>query len=536
MKAMVSLAAAAATRGTRGSWMFCLGGSTKLHGHARCRFPLSYHNDAARSAAQTSQRRRFDASAQLLLSPVSSLIPHPNRGHAVSSSSSFYFCFATTAAKEFSTDSITNNKHQNDPPSNGEEAFQRYMDLCESLQEIRREKERIKSEEMYQAWQKASSASNDGGGSSPAQQPSDNENKTNKQNKKKKNVAAGVAVVQTLAKQTRQETQQQQRQDQGEAELQAQATKVLQMAALDFDHPDALVIMGNDLVERVQQEEKYQEASPRRLLLKQALDLYQRAGELGLDEGWYNQGQLLWTGYPDQTTTNHELLHDENKSFPILLPADRDAAMKCFWKAIDLGDADAMYFVGAQLLSSDDDHGDASTLDEQTVADLKKGLELIQQAGTMGHSGALYYLALLHLSGHQALSIPACSPDQFVERLDAAVAAAGSNADAIFTRGHCYYHGENGYAQDYRKAVEDFLKAADGGNAEAAVSAAAMIITGRKGVPRDQQKAFELYQHAGELGNVEGWRNVVACYARGEGVPKSLEMAEYIAKTMLRDN
>lgn len=535
---MVSLVAAA-TRGTRRSWAFRLRATTRL-GHERCLLTLTYHEAADTAAAAYCSQRRFGGAAAASVSPLqspASLIPHHNRRSLGVSSHHFY---STTTTTRFSTDSNINNNGHEDAPTNGPEAFQRYMDLCESLQEIRREKEKLKSEKMYQAWQKASSK--DESGSSP-QHPE----KEEKKQKKKKSVAAGVAVVQTLAKQTRQERQQQQRQGQEEAELQAQATRMLQTAALEFDHPEAALVLGNQLVERVQQQQQQEEAEENNhgytskkddgdeplpiRLLKQALDLYQRAGELGLEEGWYNRGQLLWTGYPDQTSNHEELVEDD--AFPIFLPADHDAAMTCFWKAIDLGDADAMYFVGAKLLSSDDD--DVSTLDEQHVADLAIGHELLERAGGMDHPGALYYLALFHLNGHQALSVPACSPEQFVERLDAAVAAG--NADAFFLRGHCFYHGENGYTQDYRKAVEDFLKATDGGNADAAVSAAAMLHSGGFfGVPKNQSKAFELYQYAGELGNLEGWRNVVSCYARGEGVPRSLELADYIAKTMLRDD
>ena len=52
-------------------------------------------------------------------------------------------------------------------------------------------------------------------------------------------------------------------------------------------------------------------------------------------------------------------------------------------------------------------------------------------------------------------------------------------------------------------------------------------------VARDRPRAFQLYQEAGELGSKEGWRNVVSCYASGEGVPKCVQTAKHIAKTML---
>jgi TPR repeat protein len=89
-----------------------------------------------------------------------------------------------------------------------------------------------------------------------------------------------------------------------------------------------------------------------------------------------------------------------------------------------------------------------------------------------------------------------------------------------------------------RTALQDFLADAEGGHADAAVSAGATMLYWGFGqiVPRNQERAFQLYQEAGELGSKEGWRNVVACYARGEGVPQSSASAKYIAKTMLSND
>lgn len=67
------------------------------------------------------------------------------------------------------------------------------------------------------------------------------------------------------------------------------------------------------------------------------------------------------------------------------------------------------------------------------------------------------------------------------------------------------------------------------------LSIAGAVLFHGAGVPEDKRKAFELYQAAGEMGSIEGWRNVVACYVRGEGVPQSIETAKYIASVMLHD-
>jgi TPR repeat protein len=142
-------------------------------------------------------------------------------------------------------------------------------------------------------------------------------------------------------------------------------------------------------------------------------------------------------------------------------------------------------------------------------------------------------LALLHLNGEPHIGLEPCSLQEFVERLDKA--ADAGNVDARFVRGHSYYHGTEGYPQNFSKALDDFLKAADEGHADAAVSAGAMFHNG-VGAPADQTKAFELYQLAGELGSEEGWANVVDCWRQGLGVPKSEDTAKYIEDTMLKKN
>jgi len=364
----------------------------------------------------------------------------------------------------------------------GEHLYQQYFETRAELENLVAEKEKQKSKEMFKAWQRS-------------------------EERAKNPKTTGVAVVKTLVKQTRKQTKAAREEQES---LERQAQELLEQAALELKYPQALVQLGNQTLLKVP------DSSNKKESLDRVMDLYRQAGECGAAEGWYNSGNLLWTGYKD--------VNDEN-----LLPADQDASMEIFHKAIDLGDPDAMYFVGVQRLSVVD--ADEECTDQHQLEALRAGLELIEQAGGLGHGGALYYLALFYLNGHHSLDIAACSPREFVKRLDKAVDAG--NSDALFLRGHSYYHGENGYSHNYRFALEDFLKAADEGHADAAVSAGAMLHQGHPGIHRDQEKAFELYQHAGELGSIEGWRNVVACYATGEGVPQSKEIAKYIAETML---
>ena len=193
--------------------------------------------------------------------------------------------------------------------------------------------------------------------------------------------------------------------------------------------------------------------------------------------------------------------------------------MEAFKRAVDLGDADAMYFVGAQYLSQQKDDA---------------GYQLLYRAAhEHNHGPALHHLALLSLQSEEK--------DEFRRLLTKA--AETGNPDSLFLQGYCFYHGEDGYEVDVKAALNNFLAAAENfDHVEAMVSAGAILHQGVYSpqgvaiVERDQRRAFELYQQAGELGSIEGWRNVVACYAMGEGVKKDVDMAKHIAKTMLKDN
>jgi TPR repeat protein len=376
----------------------------------------------------------------------------------------------------------------------GDALYLQYLETQQRLKDLLIEQERIKSEKMYQAW---NAKRND----------DDDEHRA-------KDISQGVAVVRTLAKESKKASAG------GVTDpctaLQKEMEDLLVRAA-NANHPHAVVALGNYHLE----EGKYHDA----------LDIYKKAGEeLNIPEGWFNYGHCLWTGLGD----------DSDRSSTTVIPADQERAMQAFYKAVEAGDIDSMYFVGVHMLGRNegDNHDDnsnntASPLDPSSLGELQTGLRYIQQAADAGHGGALHYLAVLHLNGHAALAIPACSPEDFVLRLDRAV-EHDSSGDALFLRGSCYWHGDSGYELDHVKGLDDFLKAADLDHVDAAVSAGAVLHQGLGIViDQDQRRAFQLYQHAGALGSVEGWRNVVACYMTGEGVPQSTTMAKYIAETML---
>jgi len=393
------------------------------------------------------------------------------------------------AVQEYRTFSTSASYYQDAAGMTGEECYKRALEALEQAKNALEEEEAKRSKEQFEAWQKAQDAEANG-----------------------RPTKDGVAVIKTIAKQARQ-------QDAGHQDWEEQAEFWMKAAALDHGHAIALVRLGNTALEKANASKEIEEA---RQYAEKAMEYYQTAGEKGSAEGWFNFGHLLW--FEDAS-------HDATTS---IVKKDNKESLDAFYKAIYLGDRDAMFFVGVQLLS-DDEAG--LSLAAETYGSLAEryqaGLDLIEQAASLEHGGALYYLCLLHLNGHDELQVYPCAPEEFVSRLDAAANAGDS--DALFLRGHCFYHGDDGFTQNFESALENFLAAAEAGHSDAAVSAGAMLHQGIGGVTWDQRRAFELYQLAGELGNIEGWRNVVACYALGEGVPQSDEMAKHIAKTVLKD-
>lgn len=413
----------------------------------------------------------------------------------------------------------------------GEAIYQEALEALHKVETLQEAREAKKSQEMHNAIQKAEA-----------------KQKEHSDNPKAQNLK-GVTVVKTVVKQTRKEQKNAPSIQQEEEEWKGKALALLRKAGTEYGHPEALALLGNGELEKAKELWRDFESSSIakqppssaldavQLSVRKALDYYRMAGEKGTPAGWFNVGQLLWSGFPaapeDQATEEqgyHVAFDDteqQQSQSPLILSPDREAAMDAFYNAIDLGDPDAMYFVGVILLGSDE--AGISNVDF-----LRKGYSYIQSSAAMGHGPARYYLALFHLYGKDELDMEACSPEEFANYLNAAVDTG--DADALFFRGTLYHGYEEhvyGYPHDVKLAFKDFLASAEAGNAAGAVSAGAMLFAGQPGLPQDQKRAFELYQMAGEMGSPEGWRNVAACYAEGKGVPQSLPTAKYIIKTML---
>lgn len=324
----------------------------------------------------------------------------------------------------------------NSSSNDGEILYQQALQAMDEIQQIRKRKEDDRSAKMYQAWEQAKDA-------------------TTKTSSK----TQGIQVVKTLVKETRKEMDQQQQQQNDETKIHQRAMQLLEEAALQHHHPMALVQLGNMALDRAGSIELQSMPDQRRAEIDKAIEFFQKAGNAGSRVGWYNLGQLLWTGYPELPEKMEQDDNDislSDKEEEQLLQPDLHEAMDAFGKAIDLGDYDAMYLVGVHRMTAGGREN------------IHSGLKLVKRAGEGGHGGALYYLALFYLNGEPIIGLDPCSEEEFMRSLDRAVDAG--SVDAMFTRGHSYYHGTEGYPQNYQRALRDFLQATEQGHADSAVS------------------------------------------------------------------
>lgn len=436
----------------------------------------------------------------------------------------------------------------------GEYYYQKALEAIQKSEQLEKEIEEKQANEQYEAMRKVldkQQARNHG----DFMVTHHKKNQTDEDNSSIKSRAAGVALVKTISKQTNLNKK---KKDNGSRvnkinklkkdtpkkkktpeDYLTESRKLLEEAALKFAHPKALVKLGNQFLSDAEYYDKNETDETMRefsssifchyndtmtsmitetvtnLLhhpVEKALYLYISAGHQGESkEGWYNAAHLLWSGFSSSDDDDDTFLYKPNQNL----------AIEYFTNAMDLGDVDAMYFLGVQYYNQ----GDA-----------RKGIELIQKASESGHTGADYYLSLIYLNGDEELNIEN-DLQKFQLYLNNACEPSSSsnnntpNPDALNLRANCHYFGSEGYPKSNSKALQDYKAAAQYGHGEAACSAGAMLFN--SSLEDSKQEAFEYYQLSAELGCQEGWRNVVRCYALGEGVQRNVDTAKYIANLML---
>ncbi|KAF9089364.1 hypothetical protein BGX29_012098 [Mortierella sp. GBA35] len=95
--------------------------------------------------------------------------------------------------------------------------------------------------------------------------------------------------------------------------------------------------------------------------------------------------------------------------------------------------------------------------------------------------------------------------------------------DVQVTLGDMYRDGV-GVPQDYRAAMDWYLKAAEQGQADAQFNVGIMFANGQ-GVPKDYSRAMDWYRKAADQGNAAAQFNIGILYRNGQGMPQDCSQA-----------
>jgi len=467
----------------------------------------------------------------------------------------------------------------------GEECYELSLSYLKRYKEQTQKMEEDQAQEQYQAMMEKHTKDS-----------TENSAFTNKAH----NRQANIAVVKTIVKQTRikqkdQVSQQLQQNVHKEKEdLEKEAKKFMQYAAFIHGHPPALVQMANEALQlaksqgsKVDYKERpsssnklsnnplfkfldtskmstiftnqdlvtFQNITSSLSFTDLAKRLYQEAVDRGNNDAMFNLAHLLWTE-AEETQSQQEKGGEKTNEY--YLNAKLESLRLFRQAAFELGDIDALYFLGVQFMTLFGSFGDDDVEEDETLSyfhdkilkDISKeyeelgtskvreelrqhGFNMICKASAQNHSGASYYLSLVYRNGDEMLNI-----EQDLEnfRIYLDLACDLNDSDALYLRSYCIYHKEDGYDIQYslKDALLGFIDAGKAGNSNGYISAGAMLHRGHgSDIPQNQRKAFEYYQEAAEMGSQDGWKNVVACYALGQGVPKCDQTAKYIIETML---
>ncbi len=105
-------------------------------------------------------------------------------------------------------------------------------------------------------------------------------------------------------------------------------------------------------------------------------------------------------------------------------------------------------------------------------------------------------------------------------------AAAQGHKDSFYQIGTIYFNGDEGVAQDSKKAFEYFSGGAKAGDLNCMFALGMMHYQGA-GTEKDYAAAMKMWQTAAEKGHAEAQYNLGTMYEGGTGTAKNLETAKY---------
>lgn len=199
----------------------------------------------------------------------------------------------------------------------GESIYAQAMQAMEEISETKRRNEKERNIKMFEALQSAEKRE-----SNPRSQ--------------------GVKVIRTLVNETQKKNKLQLKQSGKESEIMQRAIELLEEAAYVHNHALALVQLGNMALDRVKSSKNTDRTQEQLDDVLTAMELFKKAGLAGSRVGWFNLGQVYWSGYPAVEENDEHISSNHLQSFVQLVKPDPHEAMEAFMHAIDLGDQDAM--------------------------------------------------------------------------------------------------------------------------------------------------------------------------------------------------
>lgn len=197
-----------------------------------------------------------------------------------------------------------------------------------------------------------------------------------------------------------------------------------------------------------------------------------------------------------------------------------ETSIRLFKMAAELGDSDAMYFLGSAYHEGLPGYFEASA---------PTALAYFTQAAEKGHLQSAFHLSLMLLTGDGV------DADTGKAKYYLRLAADRDHPEALFLLAEMHFNGSDGENLDYQQALKLFKRAAKLGHAGALYNLGVMYFNGY-GTKVDHEKAFYSYQNASVFNHVGAVECLADMYDKGLGVPQRFVESIYFQGVAFSDS
>jgi TPR repeat protein len=250
---------------------------------------------------------------------------------------------------------------------------------------------------------------------------------------------------------------------------------------------------------------------------KRGFEWLERAAESGEAQAYYNIGIIYYSGLsatvPKEGTEDLQLTPEEkaNCYVPFIIEKDVNKAIEYFFKAAELDDPVATYWIGYSYI-----HG------QHLEKDVKKGVKLVEKACQLGHPQAFYYMFLAYTEGNEVIEKNPILAEEMFQ-----LAVEANSSDAYFDLADRVFHGTFGEKKDLERALKLYEQAGRQGHADALLCLGTMYYHGL-GTEKDLRTAYERYSQAVTAGSQQALLPLARMTMKGEGVEASEEYGQYL--------